>query len=205
MAALQILPVNTESQQKRGKMKRKSISAHPFNTMCVQPLFLIGTYDDNGRANFAPVTWLSKTYEGPDDLIIISLSGTKKTKNNIKKNGCLSANLVSVDMLPLVDYLGSVSGCNGYKDELEYTYSEGKIVKVPTLDASRWVYELEVAQIVTIGDSDTFFCRIRNVQIDDSIDDTSDGVNLLTIDPVIYSGHYHALGKHLGKIGDFLR
>jgi len=29
--------------------------------MCVQPTFLIGTYDENGIANFAPITWVSVT------------------------------------------------------------------------------------------------------------------------------------------------
>lgn len=184
-------------------MKRKSINAHSFNSMCVQPLFLIGTYDENSIANFAPVTWISKSHEGPEDLIIISMRGTKKTKSNIRKNRCLSANLVSVDMLPLVEYLGSATGFDGIKNEMNYSYSEGEMVKVPTLDISRWVYELEVAHTVTFGESDTFFCRIKNVQVDSSIEDTSDGVNLLMINPVIYSGHYHTLGKHLGKIGDF--
>lgn len=115
----------------------------------------------------------------------------------------LSANLVSTDMLPLVDYLGSTSGHNGLKSGMDYGIGEGEIVKVPTLDASRWVYELEVSKIVTCGESDTFFCDIKNVQIDDQINIT-DGIDLTEFDPVIYSGHYHSIGQHLGKIGDFL-
>ena len=86
---------------------------------------------------------------------------------------------------------------------MEYSISEGQVVKVPTLDASRWVYELEVAKIVNVGSSDTFFCYIRNVQIDSSID-ISKGIDLTQFDPVIYSGDYHSIGKHMGTIGDFL-
>lgn len=172
--------------------------------MCVQPLFLVGTYDEKGTANFAPITWVSKMYEGPEDLIVISMCGTKKTRSNIKKTGALSANLVSVDMLPLVDYFGSTSGCDGLKNKIEYSYSEALTVNAPTLDVSKIVYELEVAHTVSFGESDTFFCRIQNIQIDCSMDIPYDGVNLIPLDPVIYSGHYHALGKHLGKIGDFV-
>lgn len=182
--------------------KRKSVGAD--HSMCVQPTFLIGTYDENGNPDFAPITWLSVTHNGERCVLVVSMFGTKKTKMNVKKTMRLSANLVSTDMLPLVDYFGSTSGHNGIKSGMDYDVSEGEIVKVPTLDASRWVYELEVSRIVTCGESDTFFCEIKNVQIDSNIDIT-DGVDLTEFDPVIYSGHYHSIGQHLGKIGDFLR
>ena len=185
-------------------IERKSNNGYPINSMCVQPCFLIGTYNEDGQPDFAPITWLSKTCEGENDLLIISMYGTKKTKMNVLRTGKLSANLVSVDMLPLVDYFGSVSGHDGPKNAIHFSYSNGKQLNVPTLDCSRYVYELEVAQTVKTGESDTFFCHIKNEQIDTSLGDISDGINLLLLDPVIYSDHYHSIGKHLGKIGDYL-
>lgn len=182
-------------------MKRKSIGSD--HSMCVQPTFLIGTYDEKGNPDFAPITWLSVTNDGDRYLLVISMFGTKKTKQNVHKTKRLSANLVSTDMLPLVDYLGSVSGHVGTKQEMDYKVSEGEVIKVPTLDASKWVYELEVVKTVTCGASDTFFCDIKNVQMDEEIDIT-EGIDLTCFDPVIYSGHYHSIGKHLGKIGDYL-
>lgn len=182
--------------------KRKSVGAE--HSMCVQPTFLIGTYDENGAPDFAPITWLSVTHDGERFMLVVSMFGTKKTKMNVRKTMRLSANLVSADMLPLADYLGSVSGHDGVKSGMGYGVGEGEIVKAPTLDASKWVYELEVSKIVTCGESDTFFCEIKNVQIDSDIDIT-DGIDLTKFDPVIYSGHYHSVGRHLGKIGDFLQ
>lgn len=180
---------------------RKSIGTD--HSMCVQPTFIIGTYDENGTPDFAPITWLSVTHDGERYLLLVSMYGTKKTKMNVLKTRCLSANLVSTDMLPLVDYFGSVSGHGGLKATMEYGVGEGEVVKAPTLDASRWVYELEVLKSVSCGASDTFFCDIKNVQIDSKIDLT-DGIDLTKFDPVVYSGDYHSIGRHLGKIGDFL-
>lgn len=40
---------------------RKSIGTQ--HSMCVQPAFLIGTYDLNGNVNFAPITWVSITWD----------------------------------------------------------------------------------------------------------------------------------------------
>lgn len=136
-------------------------------------------------------------------MLVISMFGSKKTKQNIIKTKQLSANLVSTDMLYLIDYFGSNSGYNGVKDKKPYNYSNGQILHVPTLDSSKWVYECEVKTIVPTGASDTFFCDIKNVQVDNDID-ISDGVDLTQFDPVVYSGHYHSIGKHLGKIGDYL-
>lgn len=182
-------------------MKRKSIG--PDHSMCVQPTFLIGTYDENGTPDFAPITWLSVTHDGEKCLLVISMFGTKKTKMNVKKSMRLSANLVSTDMLPLVDYFGSTSGHSGLKNGMDYAVGEGEIVKVPTLDASKWVYELEVVKFVACGESDTFFCDIKNVQVDETIDVDTNGIDLTMFDPVIYSGNYHSIGTYLGSIGDF--
>jgi flavin reductase (DIM6/NTAB) family NADH-FMN oxidoreductase RutF len=147
--------------------KRKSVGSD--HSMCVQPTFLIGTYDENGNANFTPITWLSVTGLADRCLLVISMFGTKKTKQNVARTGKFSANLVSTDMLELVDYFGSRSSHKGVKNEIPYEYSKGEVLDVPTLDMSRWVYECEVSKVFQTGDSDTYFCEIRNVTIDETI------------------------------------
>ena len=67
--------------------------------------------------------------------------GTKQTKQNVLRTGIFSANLVSRDMLPLMDYFGFRHGRDGKKDGVPYGVSRGEAVDVPVLDASRWVYE----------------------------------------------------------------
>ena len=105
-----------------------------------------------------------------------------------------------------MDYFGNKHAKDGKKDACSYGVSRGEVVDVPTLDQSRWVYECEVARSVETGDSTTFLCHIRNIQIDERLncEDIFD-VDLTVLDPVIYSGRYHSLGKMLGKIGDFVQ
>ena len=184
-------------------VKRKSIGTH--FSMCVQPAFIIGTNNEDGSYNFAPITWISITNEKDNDyLLVISMFGMKMTKQNVIRTGILSVNLVSTDMLELMDYFGLHHAKDGKKDEISYNVCRGEVVDVPILDASRWVYECEVVQSIETGESTTFFCRIRNVQVDESLvcGDTFD-IDLTKLDPVIYSGMYHSIGKLLGKIGDF--
>ena len=132
--------------------------------------------------------------------------GTKRTKQNVIRTGVLSVNLVSTDMIELMDYFGTHHAKDGKKDGISYDVGRGEIVDVPVLEASRWIYECEVVQSIEIGESTTFFCRIRNIQIEEQMEckDTLD-VNLTKLEPVIYSGMYHSIGKLLGKIGGFLK
>lgn len=184
--------------------KRRSVD--PIYSMCVQPAFIIGTNNEDGTANFAPITWVSVTHEEGDGyLLVISMFGTKMTKKNVLRTGIFSANLVSTDMLPLMDYFGSKHAKDGAKNDMSYKVSRGEIVDVPVLDESRFVYECEVERTVETGDSTTFFCRIRNIQMDEKLvcEDIFD-VDLTVLDPVIYSGKFHSIGMMLGNIGDFI-
>ena len=56
----------------------------PVYSMCVQPSFIIGTNNEDGTASFAPITWVSVPREkGEGYLLVISMFGTKKTKQNV--------------------------------------------------------------------------------------------------------------------------
>lgn len=185
------------------KVNRKSVGTG--FSMCVQPAFIIGTRNEDGTDNFAPITWVSATCEGGDEyLLVISMFGTKRTRQNVLREGKLSANLVSREMLPLMDYFGTRSAKNSRKDGMEYGVSRGAVEDVPVLDASPWVYECEVDRAVEVGASTTFFCRIRNIQYDAALEfPDAFSVDLTKLDPVIYSGMYHSIGDRLGEIGDF--
>ena len=184
-------------------MNRKTVA--PIYSMCVQPSFIIGTTNEDGTYDFAPITWVSATHEEGDKyLLVISMSGDKTTKKNVIRTGIFSANLVNTAMLPLMDYLGSRHAKDGPKNDIDYKVGRGSVLNVPTLDASPWVYECEVAKSVETGDSTTFFCHIRGIQTDEKLwcEDPFD-VDLTVLDPVIYSGRYHNIEKMIGKIGDF--
>lgn len=105
--------------------------------MVVQPVFIFGTINENGTDNFAPITWVSAT-QGDEDkyLLVISMFGSKTTKKNVIRTGVFSVNLVNQEMLPLMDYFGTHKAKDGQKNAMIY------------------------------GDSTTFFCYIRNIQID---------------------------------------
>ena len=109
-------------------------------------------------------------------------------------------------MLPIMDYFGSKHAMDGEKNDIKYGVSRGAVLDISILDESPWVYECEVSKSVETGESTTFFCHIRNVQIDEKLtpQNTFD-IDLTLLDPVIYSGKYHSLGEKLGEIGDICK
>ena len=132
-------------------IRRRSVD--PVYSMCVQPSFIIGTNNEDGTDNFAPITWISVTHEDGDGyLLVISMFGTKMTKRNVLRTGIFSANLVSTEMLPLMDYFGSHHAADGKKNGVEYSVSRGRMLDVPVLDQSRWVYEFLGKVLGNIGD-----------------------------------------------------
>ena len=183
----------------------KRISTDKKTSLIVQPTFLIGTYNEDDSPNFAPITWICEAYNTDHDIFVANMYGKKQTKINIARTGLLSANLVSCDMLELLDFFGAHTGLEAKKDALPYDWSDGEKVHAPTLDVSRFVYELEVERTIEICENTTqYHCGIRNAQwIEPPEREPDRFINLMPYDPVIYSGAYHSLKECLGTIGDF--
>ena len=177
----------------------------------IQPAFIIGTYNEDGSPNFCPITWISSTWDGDHSLMVVSMNGAKKTKINIARTNMLSANLVSVDMLELLDYFGSCSALDAPKNALQYDYENGHVLPVPTLSVSRRVYECEVVNKFDTSDTTTYFCRSRNCQQIEGIVRQSDDTELLKredmalLEPVVYSGRYYKIGDYLGEMLSFYK
>ena len=80
------------------------ISLSPTNDYCPQTLFLYGTYDDEGKADFGLFCWFSYIWHGELG-VMACIGGEKLTKENIHKQKIFSANLVTEALLPLADLL----------------------------------------------------------------------------------------------------
>ena len=143
---------------------KKSISAS--NNFCPQTLFLYGTYKEDGSPNFGLFCWFS--YYWDSELgVMACIGGEKLTKERIHATKVFSANLVTEDMLPLADYLGSAGKHS--KSNIVTEIEKGSILDVPILKKSPWVFELEVHQSIITKDGEVFLCKIRNVLVDESL------------------------------------
>jgi flavin reductase (DIM6/NTAB) family NADH-FMN oxidoreductase RutF len=172
------------------------------NTPCffTQQLFLIGTYDENGKARFAPISWISYTW-GEPSCLVISINGTKRTKVNIERNGMLSATVVTPDLLAFAESNNFATKSDTYKSDV--TFGKGNVLDVPLIVNAKFSYECKLLKTVEIGISHTYFAEIKKVNVREDII-SLDFYDLRKINPVIYSpNNYFTVGEHLGEIGDF--
>ncbi len=150
------------------------ISLAPTNDFCPQTLFLYGTYDEAGKADFGLFCWFSYIWDGEMG-VMACIGGDKLTRENIHKRNMFSANLVTEELLPLADYLGNTSGHNPDKMRPVPGTEEGRVLPVPVLSASPVSFELEVKQFIPLHDGEVMLCKIRNVLQDESLADKAGG------------------------------
>jgi len=185
---------------------KKSISA--ANDLCLQTLFLYGTYKEDGSPNFGLFCWFS--YYWDSELgVMACIGGEKLTKERIHAKKVFSANLVTEELLPLADYWGNKKGNEGDKMSVTAEVEKGSVLDVPILTKSPWVYELEVNQSIPMNDGEVFLCKIRNVLVDETLyaGDLSQERKIQTIKPAVTVGDtYFAWdGNAIAKWGEPLK
>jgi flavin reductase (DIM6/NTAB) family NADH-FMN oxidoreductase RutF len=167
-----------------------------------QQLFLIGTYNEDGKENFAPISWVSYTW-GQPSCLIISMNGEKQTKQNFERTKQLSATVVTPDLMRFMETCGSKLHKKLFYDNEKVPFTKGCKLDVPLVANSKWSFECELYHTVQVGDTTTYFAEIKNINVDNEILKL-DYIDLRKINPVVYSpSNYFTIGEHLGKIGEF--
>ncbi|MEA4863018.1 MAG: flavin reductase family protein [Victivallaceae bacterium] len=167
-----------------------------------QQIFLVGTTGEDGKENFAPVSWVSHTL-GPPACLILTLAGEKHTGRNFERTGQLSATVVTRDLMRFMETCGSPMHKERFFESEKVPFARGKVLDVPLIADGSWSFECTLFKAVKVGNAVTYFAEIKNVNVAEDIM-ALDFIDLRAIDPVLYSpGNYFAIGEHLGKIGDF--
>ena len=128
------------------------------------------------------------------------MSKSHYTNQGIKKSKRLSVNLVSREMLPKADYVGSVSGATVNKSEV-FAYHIGEN-DTPVIDASPLTMECEVVDIYETDSFDNFICAIVNTYAASDVLDSDGKLDYTKLKPVLFefpTYSYLATGEIIGK------
>ena len=161
-----------------------------------KPMTVIGA-EVNGKVN-----WLVVGHTGiiGHDRILISMSKSHYTNQGIKESKRLSVNLVSREMLPQADYVGSVSGASVDKSEVfEYHWGENG---TPVIDASPLTMECDVVDIYETEGFDNFVCSIADTYASPEVLGTDGKLDYTRLKPVLFefpTYSYLATGEVIGK------
>lgn len=161
-----------------------------------KPMTVVGA-EVEGKVN-----WLVVGHTGVigHDRILVSMSKSHYTNQGIKKSKRLSVNLVSREMLPKADCVGSVSGATVDKSEV-FAYHIGEN-DTPVIDASPLTMECEVVDIYETDGFDNFICAIVNTYAASDVLDSDGKLDYTKLKPVLFefpTYSYLATGEIIGK------
>lgn len=175
---------------------RKNFGAKPI--LYPQPVFIIGSYDENGRPDAMNAAWggISEANE-----ISMCLSAGHKTVKNILARKAFTVSMATADQMIACDYVGIVSG-NDTADKMEkagFHTVPSEFVDAPLIE------ELPMTVECRLVSYDAETCRmvgeIVNVCADERV--LTDGnIDPMKLRPITYDGMNHAYYVLGEKVGD---
>lgn len=168
------------------------------NTLALypMPLTVVGAEVD-GRVN-----WLVVAHVGiiGHDRILVSMSQNHYTNRGIRASRKLSVNLVSREMLPAADWVGSVSGARTDKSQ---TFAWHRSVNgAPMIDRSPLTMVCDVVDIYETEGFDNFICSIAATYASLEVLDDRGRIDYARLKPVLFefpTYSYLATGEVLGR------
>ena len=185
---------NKDKHQNTTEMRKKNIGN--LIALYPKPMTVVGA-EVEGKVN-----WLVVGHTGiiGHDRILVSMSKSHHTNQGIRKTRKLSINLVSHEMLPKADYVGSVSGASTDKSGVfEYHWGENG---TPVIDDSPLAMECDVVDIYETEGFDNFICSVVNTYAEPDMLNGEGKPDYTRLKPVLFTfpGYsYLATGEVIGK------
>jgi len=166
------------------------------------PVFVVGTYDKNGKANAMTAAWGGICCSQPP-CVTVSLRKATYSYGNIKERKAYTLNIPSEKNVEAADYFGIASGKS--EDKLAaagLTPVKSTLVDAPYIQEFLLVLECRLLRAVEIGLHTQFIGEILDVKADPSVLDESGIPDIKKIGPVLYapeSRGYYTVGAFIGK------
>ncbi len=177
-----------------------SIGANTFAP--ITPVWIIGTYDHNGRPNVMTAAWAGVCCSKPP-CVYVSLRKATYTYSNLIERKAFTISFPSEAYVKEADYFGLVSGRDFNKfSETSLTPVKSDLVDAPYVGEFPMVMECKVIKIVEIGLHTEFIGEILDVKANQTVLDENKMPDVGKLKPLIWSlpnMSYRQVGKHIAK------
>ncbi len=165
------------------------------------PVWCVGSYDQDGKANLATVAWGGICCSRPP-CVSISLRKATYTYGSIMERGAYTVNVPSADQVVIADYCGIASGRSEDKFEVcGLTPVKASHVDAPYAGEFPLILECKVIHTYEIGLHTQFIGEIMDVIADEDCLGEDGKPDILKVDPIIYATKtqsYHCVGERIG-------
>lgn len=169
------------------------------------PVWCIGTYDKNGKANVMTAAWGGVCCSDPP-CVTISLRKATYTYGNIMERKAYTVSVPSNKYVKEADYFGIESGriTDKFK-ESRLTPMKSDLVDAPYVSEFPMILECKLFHHYEIGLHTQFIGEILDVKVDE--DKLIDGnkTDMELIRPIVFSAlvrKYYNIGEFIGKAFD---
>ncbi|MBW1768597.1 MAG: flavin reductase family protein [Deltaproteobacteria bacterium] len=179
---------------------KESIGAKPL--VFPTPVWVVGTYDREGRPDVMTAAWGSICCSKPP-CVSISIQKIRHTYGNLVERKAFTVNVPSERYLKEADYFGIVSGKKVDKfSAAGLTPVKSDLVDAPYVKEFPLVLECMVIHTHEIGLHTQFIGEIKDVKADKSVLDEKGLPDIEKVKPCTYAPEirtYYGIGQYLGK------
>lgn len=179
---------------------KKSLGAQTL--IVPTPVWVIGTYDEDGKPNLMTAAWAGVSCSKPP-CVAVSLRAATYTHGNISARKAFTVNVPSQEYVRETDYVGIASGRNEDKfTRTGLTPLKSDLVDAPYVAEFHLILECKLVSSLELGLHTHFVGEIADVKVDEEVLDERGYPDIEKIKPFVYTPGaqtYHGIGKLLGK------
>lgn len=175
---------------------RKNFGSKPW--FYPSPVLIIGTYDENGKADAMNAAW-GGLYDS--NMVELCLSAGHKTTKNIKAQKAFTVAFADASHVAACDYVGIVSA-NDTPDKMEkagFTVTKSEFVNAPIINELPMTLECKFIKTTEDGN---IIGEIVNISADESILDGEGIIDVSKLRPIAFEpvrNGYYVLGEKVGN------
>jgi flavin reductase (DIM6/NTAB) family NADH-FMN oxidoreductase RutF len=179
---------------------KKSLGPHTI--VHPTPVFVIGTYDANGRPNVMTAAWAGICCSAPP-CVAVSLRKATYTYGCLLNRKAFTVSIPSENYVKEADYIGLVSGKSVDKFvETGLTPEKSALVDAPYVAEFPMVLECKLVNHWELGLHTLFVGEILDVKAEDSVLSPKGTTDVEKIKPIIFapdSQTYYRIGQQIGQ------
>lgn len=166
------------------------------------PVWVVGTYDQDGRPNIMTAAWAGICCSSPP-CVCVSLRKATYSYGGIVSRKAFTINIPSEGHVREADYAGMVSGKNTNKfEKTGLTPVKSDLVDAPYVKQFPMVLECRLLGSTEIGLHTQFVGEIMDVKVDESVLNENGLPDIEKVKPFIYAPetrNYYGVGGFIGK------
>jgi flavin reductase (DIM6/NTAB) family NADH-FMN oxidoreductase RutF len=166
------------------------------------PVFVVGTYDKEGKPNVMTASWGGICCSQPP-CVAVSLRKATYTHGNILSRKAFTISIPSEGHVQQADYFGLVSGKSGDKfAAMKLTPVRSELVDAPYVSEFPLILECKLALVSELGLHTQFVGQILDVKADDSVLAEGGLVDITKVKPLVFAPDtqaYYGIGHFVGK------